>query len=333
MNMPRFEYLEPTSLQEAGLLLREHGKQAAILAGGTDLMVRMKQRTVTPGYLVKLQGLSDLDGISDEERGGLRAGVLTTLHTLAASPAIRAQAPILAQAARRVASPQIRYLATLGGNLCLERRCWYYNQSAFWRQAHPPCFRTGGDKCHVVKGGDTCYALLSADTVPALLALGAEVKVVGLEGEAVMPLERLYPGLGLATTTLTAGDILVEVRLPLLPAGTCMTYCKQAVRGALDFPLINVAVVLIAEDGCCREAHIVVGAVCPFPVRAGEAEALLRERPLDERTIRQAAQAAASEVKPIPYIYQPPAEKRRLVAVLVEEAIREAWTTSVGGSR
>jgi 4-hydroxybenzoyl-CoA reductase subunit beta len=291
----------------------------------------MKQKTVTPRYLVNLRSISDHDGVADAEGGGLRIGALTTLHTLAASPAIQAQAPILAQAARRVASPQIRYLATLGGNLCLERRCWYYNQSAFWRQARPLCFRTGGDECHVVKGGDTCYALLSADTVPVLLALEAEVKVVGPEGETVMPLKQLYPGLGLATTTLTAGDILAEVRLPPSPAGTHLAYRKQATRGALDFPLVNVAVVLFAEDGCCRKARIVVGAACPFPVRAREAEALLREQPLDEQTIHQAAQAAAAEVKPIPYIHRPPAEKRRLAAILVEEAVREAWTSSGGG--
>lgn len=331
MSLPRFECLEPASLQEACSLLREHGEQAAILAGGTDLLVRMKQRTVTPHHLVNLRSISDYDGIADMEEEGLRIGALTTLHTLTTSPAIQVHAPILAQAARRVASPQIRHLATLGGNLCLQRRCWYYNQSAFWRQAHLPCFRTGGDECHVVKGGDTCYALLSADTVPALLALGAEVKVVGPEGETVMPLERLYPGLGLATTTLTAGDILVEVRLPPLPAGAYMAYRKQAVRGALDFPLINVAVVLIAEDGCCREARIVVGAACPFPVQAREAEAILRERPLDEQTIHQAAQAAIGEVKPIPYIHRRPGEKRRLAAILIEGAIRGAWTSSGGG--
>jgi len=331
MNMPRFDYLEPTSLQAACSLIREHGEQAAILAGGTDLLVRMKQRTVTPRYLVNLRSISDHEGITDEEGGALRIGALTTLHTLTMSPAIQAHAPILAQAARRVASPQIRYLATLGGNLCLERRCWYYNQSAFWRQTRPPCFRTGGDECHVVKGGDTCYALLSADTVPVLLALEAEVKVIGPEGETGMPLKQLYPSLGLATTTLTAGDILAEVRLPPLPAGACTVYRKQAVRGALDFPLVNVAVVLIEEDGCCREARIVVGAACPFPVRAKEAEVFLRERPLDEQTIHQAAQAAVGEVKPIPYIHQPPAEKRRLVAILVEETIREAWTSSGGG--
>jgi len=330
MNMPRFDCLEPASLQEACSLLREHGEQAAILAGGTDLLVRMKQRTASPRYLVNLRNISGLDGIADGEGGGWCIGALTTLHTLTASPAIQAQAPILARAARRVASPQIRHLATLGGNLCLERRCWYYNQSAFWRQARPLCFRTGGDRCYVVKGGDTCYALLSADTVPVLLALEAEVKVVRPEDETVMPLERLYPGLGLDTTTLTAGDILAEMRLPPLPAGACMAYRKQATRGAIDFPLVNVAVVLIAEDGCCREARIVVGAACPFPVWAREAEALLRERPLDEQTIHQAAQAAAGEVKPIPYIHRPPAEKRRLVAILIEEAIREAWTSSRG---
>ncbi len=187
MNIPRFDYLEPASLQEACSLLEEHGERAAILAGGTDLLVRMKQRTATPRYLVNLRSISNYDGIADGE--GLRIGALTMLHTLTISPAIQAQAPILAQAARRVASPQVRHLATLGGNLCLERRCWYYNQSASWRQARPPCFRTGGDECHVVKGGDACYALFSADTAPALLALEAEVKVVGPEGETVMPLE------------------------------------------------------------------------------------------------------------------------------------------------
>ncbi len=330
MNIPRFDYFEPASLQEACSLLKEHGEQAAILAGGTDLLVRMKQRTATPRYLVNLRSISDYDGVADADGEGLRIGALTMLHTLTTSPAIRAQAPILAQAARRVASPQIRHLATLGGNLCLERRCWYYNQSAPWRQARPLCFRTGGDECHVVKGGDACYALFSADTVPALLALETKVKVVGPEGETVMPLKQLYPGPGLDTTTLAAGDILTEVRLPPLPAGACMAYCKQATRGAIDFPLINVAVVIVVDEGCCRQARIVVGAVCPFPVRAREAETLLRERSLDEQIIHQAAQAAAAEVKPIPYIHRPPGEKRRLVAILVEETIREAWASSGG---
>jgi len=183
MALPKFDYLEPESIGEVSQLLSQYQGDVNVISGGTDLLVRMNQRGVTPSYLVNLKRIPDLDYITHDRTEGLRIGALTTLHEIETSSIIQEHFPILVLASSRVASPQIRSTATIAGNICLDTRCWYYNQSHRWRQSLSPCYKLGGDQCYVVKKGDHCYSLFSADTVPALIGLGAKIKIMGSAGE------------------------------------------------------------------------------------------------------------------------------------------------------
>ncbi|MDY6864001.1 MAG: FAD binding domain-containing protein, partial [Thermodesulfobacteriota bacterium] len=178
MRIPKFEYLAPKKLEDAVSFLKKYKGDIKVVAGGTDLIVNMKQRTITPKYLINLKEIADLDFINYKKNDGLKIGALTALRTIEKSGVIREKFPVIAKAAHEVASVQIRNVGTLGGNICLNTRCWYYNQPLYWRKSFPFCFKVGGDCCNVVKKGKQCYALFSADTVPALIGLDAKIKVV-----------------------------------------------------------------------------------------------------------------------------------------------------------
>lgn len=248
MRLPKFEYLRPESVEQASAILREASEEALLMAGGTDLLVAMKQRLRTPRHLIDLKGIPGLDTIHHQD-GTLRIGALTTLRQISQSPIVQEKFPALAQAARRAASPQVRNLATIGGNICLTRRCWYYNQSLAWRQSRAPCLRMGGAQCYVVKGGEKCYALHCADTVPALLTLEAEVKLASTKGERTIPLDELYLELGPKATTVEPGEILTEVHLPQPHSSSYGLYLKHSGRPSIDFPLVGVAAMVRPDNG------------------------------------------------------------------------------------
>jgi len=293
MRLPKFEHLQPESLEEALDLLSEHGEEAKVIAGGTDLLVSMKQRLLTPVYLLNLKGLTELDFIRDgNER--LRIGALTRLTTIIKSPLVREKFPVLAQAAGYVSAPPLQNMGTLGGNLCLNTRCFFYNQSQFWRQARPPCFKTGGEVCHVVKGGDHCYSVYQGDLAPVLIVLEARVKLAKKGGERVIPLLDLYTGQGEEPIALEAGEILTEVEIPAPAASWGGDYQKLRSRGAMDFPLAGVAAVLNRNGGSCAKAKVVLTAVASAPVVVEEASRLLEGQKPDEETIARAAGWATS---------------------------------------
>src|SRR3990172_1089529 len=230
MRLPKFEYLEPHSIQQACALLTDHAGEARLLAGGTDLLVALKLRSITPRYLVNLKTIPGLDALSVSD-DAIPFGPLLALSTVASAPLVRETLPALAQAASRAASPQIRNAGTLGGNVCLDNRCTYYNQSDMWRRNWELCFKYGGDKCYVVKGGKQCYALASADTVPALLALNATLRLVSSSGERVVPLDQFYTGKGDVPTTLQPGEVLTTIIVPRPQPGSASAFLKLARRG------------------------------------------------------------------------------------------------------
>lgn len=326
MELPKFEHLQPESLAEALELLAEHRGNAKIMAGGTDLLVSMKQGLLDPGYLVNLKEIPELNFIAYEEGKGLRVGALTKLVSLTESEVIQQSYPILAQAAEQVAAPPLQQMGTLGGNLCLNTRCLYYNQSRFWRQARLPCYKTGGDLCHVVKGGNRCFAVYRGDLAPALMALGASVRVAKQDGDRVIPLADIYTGKGKRPLALEAGEVLVEVRVPPSVDLGIGDYQKLRYRGAMDFPLVGVAAVLAKNgSGDCAGANVVLTAVDTAPVLVEEAAKPLQGHSLTDELVGQAAEAAYDAARPVANAGSNPSYRRKMVRVLAKRAIWNAW--------
>ncbi len=335
MRLPKFEHFQPGSLGEAVELLAAHGREARLNAGGTTLVVSMKQRLICPGYLINLKEIPELDFITyDEEAkprsgrrryGGLRIGALTRLATLVRSPVVREHFPVIAQAARSVAAPPIQTMGTLGGNLCQDTRCFYYNQSEFWHRARPDCFKAGGDVCHVVSGGDRCYSAYQGDLAPVLIALEARIKLAKKGGKRTIPLVELYTGEGEHPIGLAPDEVLTEIEIPCPAQSWGGDYQKLRHREALDYPLLGVAAVLHRNGKKCVQAKIVATAVGSAPVVMEEAGAVLQGKEIDEEAIAKAAEAVYEAVHPVAKIGSTPRYRRKMARVLTRRAISNAW--------
>src|SRR3990172_13410585 len=242
MKLPEFELIQPHSLQEACSILGEHDRKTVLLAGGTALMVGLRYGLSKPAVVVDLKGLTALNYVSRNESGGLAIGSMVTLETLEKSlSALNEHAP-LAQAVQLVAVPPIRQKGTIGGNLCLDTRCIYYNQSEFWRSGLKACFKLGGNICNAVEKGRHCQAVYQGDLGPVLIALGAEVKIASAKGEKIIPLAEFFTGRGEKPNILKSDEILVEVRIPPSGQGAAGAYEKLRVREGMDFPMAGAAV-------------------------------------------------------------------------------------------
>ena len=257
MRLPKFEYFEPKTIKEACSLLLQYKEQASVIAGGTDLLVKMKNREVVPQYLIWLKGIPHLNYIEHDETQGLRIGTLATLDVLKTSSLIQSKFSILAQAIHQMASSQIRSLATIGGNLC--------------------------------------NAVPSADTAPPLIVMGAKLKLTSPAEERIIPLEKFF--IGPDETVLGDGELLVEIQIPNPLARSGGVYIKHTLRRAMDLALVGVAamIALDSADGVCTDIKIALGAVAPTPIRASQAEGILRGKSLEDELINQVAQAAARE--------------------------------------
>ena len=325
MQLPSFEHLQPSSLDEALAYLAEYGERAKVIAGGTELLVSMKQRLLVPECLVNLKALPGLDYIR-EHNGDLRIGATTRLSSLTRSSAVGERFPILAQAARVVSAPPLQEMGTVGGNLCLNTRCFYYNQSSSWRQVRGACYKTGGDRCHVVEGGKRCFATYQGDLAPALIALGATITLAKKGGERELPLAELYTGRGKRPLALEAGEILTEVRVPVSTAGAGGDYQKLRYRGSLDFPLVGVAVVLSGNgSAACARARVALTGVGTGPVLVDEASRLLEGQQMNEELAARVADAAYEATRPVDNVGGDASYRRKMVRVLTRRAIWNAW--------
>lgn len=195
MKLPKCKYIAPTDMKEARAVLNEFTGRIAVCAGGTELVTHLKWQLKAPEYLLSLKNLIDLRTLRYNEGVGFTIGSMVSLRNLAGDAFIKSDLVALAMAADQVASPQIRNMATIGGNVCLDTRCWYYNRGKQWRTNSSPCYKLGGDRCYVVKGGRQCYAVFQADTIPSLLILRAKLKLMHAEGERTVPVEEFYTGL------------------------------------------------------------------------------------------------------------------------------------------
>jgi 4-hydroxybenzoyl-CoA reductase subunit beta len=321
LRLPPFRYLLPRTARDAARVLAEYGPEAMAVAGGTDLFPNMKRRQFTPKVLVGLRGLPDATRIG--ANGGLTLGAMATLTEVAAHPDVRGRWPALARAAGLVSSPPLRNSGTIGGNLCVDTRCNYYNQSEFWRAAIGYCLKKDGDVCLVAPGSDKCWALSSSDTAPVMIALGAEVMLAGTDGERRIPVSQLYGRDGIAYLVKRPHEVLTAIHVPDRTGWTA-TYRKLRRRGSIDFPILGVAAaVRLGAGRVVEDARIVLGAVDTHPVEASEAATFLQGRTLDAETIEMAAGIAYKPARPLDNADLNYAWRKRMARVEVARALRE----------
>lgn len=323
LRLPPYRYHRPTHLDHAVDLLGEHGDAAMVVAGGTDLLPNMKHRLFEPDHLVGLKGVEALKGIR-VEGGRLRIGAAETLTSVATHPLVRAHAPALAQAAAHVAGPQLRNMGTLGGNVCLDTRCTYYNQTAFWRHALGYCLKKDGSVCHVTKVGKKCVAAHSADTPPVLMVLGGELTLVGPEGTRTLPIRDFFVADGIANTRRRPDEILLEVLVPLGDASRRTAYEKLRVRKSIDFPLLTVAVAAeLEEDGTVRALEGVVTGLGSRPRELTGWAEVATGKPLTDEVVEELALRAHKQCHPLENIIVDPDWRRAMVPVYVRRALEK----------
>jgi 4-hydroxybenzoyl-CoA reductase beta subunit len=320
MRLPRLQYERPRSREEAAALLAANGPRARLVSGGTDLLPRLKQRLDAPELLVSLGAV-----VPEAPRvdGRLELDGALTLAAVARSAEVRRLAPALADAALSVGTNQIRHMGTLGGNLCLESRCLYYNQTHTF-QFVEPCHKRGGGLCYFAPRSERCWAVFCGDTAPVLLSLGAAVRLQGHGGTRELPLEALYSGDGAAPLAVGPAEIVAGVAVPVGRA-TAQAFRKHARRKGLEFAGLTVAAALDLEGPLCRGARIAVGSVAAAPLRAAEAEAGLVGREVSgEGALREAARAAAAELRPVAHHGYPAGYLRTVLEVEVFHTLTAA---------
>lgn len=322
MSLPKFTHMTPSTLAEAVSLLKSKGEGARVMAGGTDLTVNMKQRVEVPEFLINIKELKELQSIQTEQ-GGVKIGALTTLEAISNSEKIKENFGPVAQAAGRVGSVQLRNVGTIGGNVCLNTRCWYYNQSKQWRKSIPTCFKLGGDQCLVIKGSDKCNAVFLADTVPALMAYDGSLRIVKDGGERTIPLGDFYNGSGHPPNLLSPEEILAEIHLPKPAANSFGIFFKDAPREVVDFALVNLALRITFEgkNGACKDARIAVGGVTHHPVRSTKGEDMLKGEKITGKLIDDLAEVVVKDLTPVSPIWVSPHQRRQTVKFFLKKGL------------
>lgn len=311
---------QPATIAEAVAAFAAHG-DARYLAGGTDLLVNMRRGIAQPPHLIDLSRVAALKGARDDgEEFVIGAGV--TVAEIAADATVAARYPALAQAAAAIAAPSHRAVATLGGNLCLDTRCVYYNQSEWWRRSNGYCLKHRGETCHVAPTGDRCHAAYQGDLAPALIACGASVEVAGARGARTIPLEDLYRDDGRAHLALEPGELVVAAVVPAQPHRARSAYRKARVRGAIDFPLAGVAVRLAMRDGRIAAIDVALTGTNSRPFRLAGSEAWIG-RAVDDALAAELGKAVQKQVSPMRTTVTQSNWRRQVAAVEAQRLVRE----------
>lgn len=321
LRMPPFEVHLPRTADEA-VAMRHGLSRAMYVAGGTDLLPNLKHELHHPEHLVSLAQVEGLAGISLLPDGTLRIGASTTLHDIATSAIVQAEVPGLALAASLVAGPQHRRMGTIGGNVMLDTRCLFYNQSAQWREALGRCLKAEGTWCHVIGSAKACVAAQSSDTVPMLVACDARIEVLDLDGRSEVPLRGLWTKDGRfdENRQLPPESLLTAVLVPPRAAGHRSTYRKVRARAAVDYPQLGVAAVAAFDGGVCTALEIVIGAMLPHPKRLENLGAAVGSR-LEDAVVEALAEQAFKQARPQPQLHGDPSWRRHQARVETRRAL------------
>ncbi|MFQ5790737.1 MAG: FAD binding domain-containing protein [Acidobacteriota bacterium] len=299
LRLPDFNYIRPRSLKEATKVLADLGSDAMLVAGGTDVYPKMKRGQFTPRHLVSLRTLRELKGIR-QRRDGLWIGAGESLTAVANHPVITKHLPALAHAAESVSTPQLRNMGTIGGNILVDTRCNYYDQTFFWRQAVGFCMKKDGQICLVAPRSSKCLAIASSDTAPVLMSLGAEALLVNRKGERRVKLEDLYRDDGISYSANAKDEIVKGLLIPHEALGWQNIYMKLRRRGSFDFPILGVATAMdVGAQGECRQARIVLTAVASAPKPVPEAATLLQGKKVTKDLIEAVSDAAMKVSHPL----------------------------------
>ncbi len=324
MSLPQFRLFRPRVIDEAVAMLAKHAGNIRVLAGGTDLIPSMRQKLFEPKYVLDLRGIAEMRGIRPQPDGGIEIGAMTSIRSIERSGFLRQHFPVLTEAASTVASPTLRNMGTLGGNICLDTRCLWYNQSLAWRKGCGFCIKKDGDLCHVAPGGTKCWAAFSGDTPPALLCLNAEIEAASARGARRIPVRDFYTGLGDNYRRLDANELVTRIFLPASTAGYGGVYRKLRVRGSIDYPLAGVAVVIKRANGRVADARIGITAVNPAPMLIPGVSELLAGKAPDEALAGKAGDLAAKTCKPLTTSALTPEYRREMIRVFTKRAIMAA---------
>ena len=323
MSLPEFKLLRPRTLAEAIESLVKH-PDVQIIAGGTDLIPSMKQRLFTPAYLMDIRRIAELRAIRAVPGQGTDIGALSTLTEIERSDHIRRAYPVLHEAAKTVASPILRNMGTLGGNICLDTRCLWYNQSLTWRTSCGFCIKKDGDLCHVAPGGTKCWAVFSGDTPAALLCLDAQLEIAGPAGTRRLALRDFYTNVGDDRINLSKNEIVTRVSLPERTAGYRGVYRKLRLRGSIDYPLAGVAVALKRANGCVEDARVAITAVNPAPLLVKGVDRQMVGKNVNEEIAAAVGELAARTAKPLTTSALTPEYRREMVRVFAKRAVMDA---------
>ncbi len=327
LTLPVFEWVSPTSLDGVLRELAARPGECLLVAGGTDAVPNLKHRLHEPKRVVSLAGVAELRAAREDD-AGLHLGARLTLTELSRLPALKRDFPAVAHAASLVASPQIRNMGTLGGNLCLDTRCTYYNQTYLWREAVGFCLKKDGTVCHVVPQGRRCVAAHSSDVAPALIAYGAEVEIAGPEGRRLVSCDQFFVGDGIHNNILKSDELVTRVLLPAAARGQHGAYRKLRPRGAIDFPMLSVAVAVRGDAKRLESARIVVSALGAKPRLLGGLDALVAGKAADETTFAAVAAAAHKQCRPLTNVPYDDDWRHAMVPVFVTRALRDVFGVS-----
>jgi 4-hydroxybenzoyl-CoA reductase subunit beta len=322
LTLPRFDWVRPTTLDALLVHMSEHAPESLILAGGTDAVPNLKHRLHEPRYVVAIGRIGELRFVR-HEADGLHLGPLVTLSTIAAEARIRTEFPSLARAAGLVAGPQLRNMGTIGGNLCLDTRCTYYNQTYFWREALGFCLKKSGTLCHVVPAGRRCVAAHSSDVAPVLISLGAEVEIANRGGRRSLSVEEFFVGDGVHNNVLQPGEVVTRLFVPAAARGMRTGYQKLRPRASIDFPMLSVAFAA-RVNGVCESARLVVSAIAAKPRTINGVDDIVRGRALDDEVATALGQLAHRQCQPLISVAYDQDYRRAMVPVFVRRAVREA---------
>jgi 4-hydroxybenzoyl-CoA reductase subunit beta len=320
-----YEYHRPVLLDEALELLVEHGDDAMPIAGGTDLVPNMKHGLFTPGHLVSLGSVGELRGIDRADDGSIRIGAATSLDSVSRDERILRDWRMLADACSKISGPQLRRAGTIGGNVCLDTRCTYYNQTRFWRESLGFCLKKDGDVCHVVPGGTRCVAAHSADGATALCAIGAELEIAGPGGaRRTVSIDSFFTSDGVWNRRMERGELLVALGLPPVRPGDRAAFRKLRIRDSIDFPLANVAAVAhFHEDGSTDTLRLYVSGMGSYPRKVGKVDEIVAGARLDTERIEAVAEQAFRQCHPLSNITVDAEWRRAMVAVAVSRVLHD----------